>query len=153
MIMSLGRPTFTACRYSLIGASLVALAACASNPSPSAVGDRSAAVVPVRSNIITEAEIRSAGAASAYDLVQSLRPNWLNKRGPQTMTDASLANPAREGDIMVYMAVARLGGLAALREVAASSLVSVEFLDAAKANYRFGRGHPYGAIILSTAAK
>jgi hypothetical protein len=103
------------------------------------------------STTITQEEIRTAGAATAYDLVQSLRPKWLNKRGPQTMTDISLPAPPTEGDIMVYLAVAKLGGLNALREIPASSLVSLEFLDAVKANYRFGRGHPYGAIILKTS--
>ncbi|MEX2152911.1 MAG: hypothetical protein WD825_06190 [Gemmatimonadaceae bacterium] len=103
------------------------------------------------STIITHEEIRTAGAATAYDLVQGLRPKWLNKRGPQTMTDVSLSAPPTEGDIIVYLAVAKLGGLNAMREVPASSLVSIEFLDAAKANYRFGRGHPYGAIILNTS--
>lgn len=65
----------------------------------------------------------------------------------------SMAHTPTEGDIIVYLGIAKLGGLSALREVAATGLVYVEYLDAAKANYRFGRGHQYGAIILNTASR
>lgn len=95
--------------------------------------------------------MRAAVAADAFELVQSLRPLWLNKRGPQT--DVRLPAAPKEGDVVVYLDRARLGGRDALREIAAASLVSIEFLDAAKASYRFGRGHPYGAIVLNAAAK
>ena len=137
--------------YAVLPAALVVLSGCARASGP---GDaRASAAQRAASTVITQEEIRTAGAATAYDLIQSLRPRWLNKRGPQTLTDVTLANPPSEGDVIVYLAVARLGGLNALREIAASSLVSIEFLDAPKANYRFGRGHPYGAIILNTASQ
>lgn len=147
------RNSFRAYLSCVVPAGMIALAGCAPAPAPGSGETRPVAGPNVRSTIITQEEIRTAGAATAYDLVQSLRPRWLNKRGPQTLTDAKLTAPPTEGDIIVYMSSAKLGGLSALREVAASSLVSVEFLDAPKANYRFGRGHPYGAILLSTVSK
>ena|SRR5688572_22257722 len=148
MVPSVPRKSFSTSLCCVMAAALV-FAGCAPSRNSSAsrpAGSRN-------STVITREEIRTAGAANAYDLVQSLRPNWLNKRGPQTLTDVTLTDPRREGDIMVYLDVARLGGLSALREVPASSLMLVEFLDATKANYRFGRGHPYGAILLSPIPK
>jgi hypothetical protein len=132
---------------------MIVFSGCAGAPTPGSGETRPVGGSRLSSTTITQEEIRTAGAANAYDLVQSLRPRWLNKRGPQTLTDTKLAAPPTEGDIIVYMSTAKLGGLNALREVPASSLVSIEFLDAPKANYKFGRGHPYGAILLHVTSK
>ena len=100
-------------------------------------------VEPQRQNpkLITLDEIQSSGAATAFDLVETLRPLWLNKRGPQSFVD--------DGDVWVYMENARLGGRSTLREIAAASIGSMQFLDVKDANYRYGQGHPYGAIVIS----
>lgn len=92
-------------------------------------------------NVITAEEIRAASATNAYDLVRALRPTWLIKRGPQSVS--------QESDIMVYLDRTRLGEAPALREIPAAQLSFLEFLDPAAANFRFGAGHPYGAIVLS----
>lgn len=138
-----GRSFRVALNRALPASLLVVFAACAQ------VSPGEARPVPeqrAKSTVITQEEIRTAGAANAYDLVQSLRPMWLNMRG-------SIAHTPTAGDIIVYLGVAKLGGLAALREVSASSIVSAEYLDAPKANYRFGKGHQFGAIILSQVSK
>lgn len=125
----------------LVGSLLLGiLAGCAGTP-----GSGPAGSAPVRSNsnVISAEEIRTAAAANAFDLVTGLRPTWLYKRGPQSV--------AGESDIIVYMEGARMGGIPALRDIPASTLGLLEYLDATKANYRFGRGHPYGAIILHLA--
>jgi hypothetical protein len=125
-------------RYSIIIAGLaLATAACASTASnPASGGQRGPR------DFIGADEIESAGGGNALDLVRSLRPTWLAKRGPQSLHF--------EGDVVVYMGTARLGGPRALSEVAVSSLTSLRYLDMAAANYRFGPGHPYGAIIVHT---
>lgn len=92
-------------------------------------------------NVITAEEIRAASATNAYDLVRGLRPAWLYKRGPQSVT--------QESDIIIYLDRTRLGDVSALREIPAANLSFLEFLDPAAANFRFGAGHPYGAIVLS----
>lgn len=94
-------------------------------------------------NYIGQEEIRGAAATTAFDAVRALRPAWLVKRGPQSVS--------YEADIVVYLGRARLGGIEALREIAAGNVTSLEFLNPAAANYRFGAGHPYGVIIVSTA--
>lgn len=68
---------------------------------------------------------------------------WLNKRGPQSLH--------HEGEILVYLGTAKLGGIQSLGELDAGTLTSLQFLDVAAANYRFGPGHPYGVILVSTA--
>lgn len=94
-------------------------------------------------NYITQEEIRGAASTTALDAVRALRPAWLVKRGPQSVS--------YEADIVVYLGRARLGGIDALGEMAAGNVTSMEFLSPAAANYRFGAGHPYGAIVVSTA--
>ena len=91
--------------------------------------------------LITLDEIQNSGAATAFDVVETLRPLWLNKRGPQSFVD--------DGDVWVYMENARMGGRASLREIAASAVGSMQYLDVKDANYRYGQGHPYGAIVIS----
>lgn len=129
-------------RYSIILAGLFVGAGACAPPSSSS----SAATVASQGggrNFIGPEELRTAAAANALDLVRSLRPMWLNKRGPQSLH--------YEGEIVVYLSTARMGGVQALSEISVASLTSLQFLDVAAANYRFGPGHPYGAIVVSTA--
>ena len=96
-----------------------------------------------RAHVILLDEIQHSGAPTVYELVQTHRPMWLNKRGPVSFQN--------DGDVVVYLdEVARVGGPASLREIATASVGAVRYLDAVEANYRFGRGHPYGAILVST---
>lgn len=125
---------------------LAGVSGCASPRSSSSGTTASASSHPAParrdSKLILLDEIRASGAATAFDLVQTLRPMWLNKRGPQSIQN--------EGDVHVYVGDTRMGDLDALREIAAASIASIRYLDAKEANYKFGQGHPYGAIVIST---
>lgn len=125
-------------RYSIILAGLtLATAACASAaPKPDSGGQRGPR------DFISIDEIEKAGGGTALDLIRNLRPMWLTKRGPQSLH--------YEGDVVVYMGTARLGGPRALSDIPISSLTSLRYLEMAAANYRFGPGHPYGAIIVAS---
>jgi len=108
---------------------------------------------------IALAEIRRSQARSALELVQELRPLWLQKRGIQNPGETGRASSnGRDltvipgtGGIMVYLDNARVGEVDALREIPVSSLSGARYLDAAAATQRFGGGHPHGAIVLLTA--
>lgn len=129
-------------RYSIILACLVLVTdACA--PTVSTPGSSVSSAQRGARDFIGADEIQNAAGGSALDFVRSVRPMWLTKRGPQSFR--------YEGEVVVYLVTARLGGLQALSEIPVSSLTSLQFLDVAAANYRFGAGHPYGAIIVSTA--
>ena len=99
---------------------------------------------PARANprFISLAEIQNSGESTAFDVIQSLRPLWLNKRGAQSIQF--------DTDILVYLGTAQIGTLPSLRQIPAATIASMEFLDAKAANYRFGMGHPNGAIVIST---
>ncbi len=123
--------------FAVVALCLIATA-CASSPS----GVDTAG--PSRSrNFIPQEEISGAvsGTGTALDAVRVLRPIWLVKRGPQSIS--------YEADIWVYVGTARLGGVESLREIAAANVAWMEFLDPAAATNRYGAGHPYGAIVVS----
>ena len=122
-------------------ASLVLLLVIAACGSTDGVGRTPA---PERDRI-SRAEIDASSAANAYDLVQSLRPQWLTVRGIRTMDEMVGQNP-----ILVYMDNARLGGPDALRNVPHGSVRYLRFFNAAEATQRWGGGHLHGAILIST---
>lgn len=132
----------------LVVASAAAIAGCTPPRASTSVAPADSAVRGSRprrnqsSKLILAEEIQQSGAATAWDAISSLRPMWLRKRGPQSLQN--------EGDVLVYVGDARMGTLDALREIAAASIASMRYLDAKEANYKFGQGHPYGAIVIST---
>lgn len=114
------------------------LGACGHRPS----SQRVAAAPATDPRYITLDEIQHSGEATAYDVVESLRPMWFHKRGPQSFLF--------ETDILVYNGDAQLGDRNVLREIAASSVASLRFLDAKDATFRYGASHPNGVIVVST---
>jgi hypothetical protein len=120
----------------LIGVCLVltaAVSACAASAGSPGQEDR---------DVITAEQISAASASDAYQIVQSMRPMWLRKRGSQ--------NIRNEGDIVVYYDNARMGGPAALRGISPTAITSIRFFDAAEANFRWGMGHTHGVILVLT---
>ena len=97
------------------------------------------------SDIITREEIEESTAATAYDLVLNLRPQWLRTRGIST-----LAQAAGQEDIVVYMNNARLGFRDAMRQVPLGAVQYLQFFSAREATHRWGAGHLHGAILIST---
>lgn len=94
-------------------------------------------------DLITSAELDELGAAStALDLIQRLRPNWLRTRGAVSFSQNS--------PIMVYVDRVRLGGPRTLTQIPASTVESIQFLDAMAATRQFGTDHANGAILVTT---
>ena len=96
-------------------------------------------------DVIAQHQIDADGSRTVYELVQRLHPLWLQKRGTNTIQD--------DGDIVVYLDNARLGGPETLREIPAGNAASVRFLDAGRAQYRYGVGHMHGAIVVTTRTR
>jgi len=111
------------------------LQGCASSGQGLATGSR---------NVILREELVENPAVNAYDLVQSLRPQWLRIREEFGI--------GRANDLVVYLDHARLGGRDALREISVGNIQYLQYLEPAAANLRFGAGHAYGAILVSTHA-
>jgi hypothetical protein len=96
-------------------------------------------------HFISRAEIDENSAQTAYDLVASLRPQWLWKRGLQNLSEAT-----GNETLIVYMDNARLGPPETLRRVTLGSVRFIEYFDARRATQRWGTGHMQGAILVST---
>ena len=98
-------------------------------------------------NVITLPEVEAARTNNvidnAYELVRTLQPMWLRKRGSHSIQ--------YEGDIVVYLDNVRLGGPEALRQVETINITSIRYYDPGAANFKFGSGHDHGAIQVSTA--
>ena len=76
---------------------------------------------------------------SAFEAIESLRPNWLYRRGS-------------ESDVQVYVDDTHLGGQGELRTIRLSSVAVIRHLDGIQATARYGLGHDNGAILVTTRA-
>jgi hypothetical protein len=94
---------------------------------------------------ITREEIERSGVqGNVFDLVYSLRRNWLNVRGEDLVPG--------EAQLVVYLNNLRLGTFSQLREVPSAGVVAVRYFTAAEATYRWGAGHMRGAIEILTTS-
>jgi hypothetical protein len=113
----------------IAGALLMAVAAC---------GPASGAGPMPRSNarVISQVEIEQTPASNLYDLIQRLRPGWMQQR----------AAAGAYGYPTVYVGSQVLGGIERLREISLSNVREVRYLDPIEATSRFGRTVPFGVI-------
>ncbi|HET9949366.1 MAG TPA: hypothetical protein VFQ22_10635 [Longimicrobiales bacterium] len=98
--------------------------------------------------LILREEIEESTARNAFELVQTLRPQWLRTRGLTNLRQAGGVE-----DIVIYMDNARLGYPEELRRVPLAAVEYLEFFDAREATQRWGGGHIHGAILVSTRAR
>lgn len=129
----------------LIVALGVGLSGCASTGSTGSGGDPS---------VLTAEQIAVSSARNAYDLIQNLRPRWLQTRGQYSMqtttqqTATGTVSGMTAAEIVVYLDGARVGGADSLRQIDPRNLASMQRLSATDATQRFGTGHIHGAIVL-----
>lgn len=91
-------------------------------------------------NMISTAEIEQAGFGDAYQIVQALRPLWLQKRGPSTIN--------LEEGVKVYLDGSLLGGPDLLRQISIQTIDRIRYMDAIEATQRWGMDHGHGAIVV-----
>lgn len=108
-------------------------------------GSGSDSPAPRDYNVITLAEIEATEAATAYQIVQQLRPRWMiRNRGQRSFAEsgADYAQvvvddmPPREFDF--------------LRELRRDTLQEIRFLDAREATLLYGTGYNAGVIKVTT---
>jgi hypothetical protein len=92
--------------------------------------------------MIPAEEIRDTRARDAYEIIQFLRPGWLQQRGAYSFRD--------DGGIAVYLNSVRLPNLEALRDIETAAVVYIRYFDAVAAQFRFGLSHNHGAIQVVT---
>ena len=88
-------------------------------------------------NLITADELRTVAAASVYEVVRHLRPNWLRPRG-------------RTGMPVVYRDDMRWGeDPRSLARLSTRNVKEIRFISASEASTRYGSGFK-GVILVKT---
>lgn len=114
---------------------LIVVASCASG---------GGAADSTRSNqVITGEDVTDLDVATAYEVVQRLRPGWLRGRGPASLSGA-------EGLPLVYIDGIRSGGIEALGNVHAGIVTEIRFLSGRDASVTYGLDHGSGVIEVET---
>jgi len=94
--------------------------------------------------VITHAEILRANQSDVLAVIQTLKPQWLRKRGRSSINFENVAS------IRVYVDNFPLEGAESLRGMPPHDVVMIEFLDGQTATQRFGTNHLNGAILIRT---
>lgn len=110
------------------------IAACASSGGTSARVDR---------NLLTREQILETNRQNVFEVVESLRSNWLRSRGPSSLN-------ARDAVVQVYLDDARMGGVEMLRNINTSLVQYIRWYDGIAATGRWGLDHGAGVIYVST---
>ena len=95
--------------------------------------------------LITREQVVTGNYRNAYEAVQALHAPWLISRG----TD-SFSNPSQ---VWVYINEVKMGGVAMLKDIAASDIASIRRFDGITASSRWGLDHGSGAIMVSTRVR
>jgi len=119
-------------------AAVLGLTACASSGASSgAAGPRTSR------DLLTSEQITNTKYTNMFDVIQSLRSNWMNDRG----TD-SLMGPSSV--VQVYLDDNRLGGVETLKTITPQQVEYVRHYDGVAASGRWGLDHGKGVIYVST---
>jgi hypothetical protein len=95
-------------------------------------------------NVITAAEIESANANTAYDVIAKLHANFLNSRGPNSILLKEKKEPT------VYVDQVEFGPIASLRSIPASNIAEIRFISGWDAMTKYGSDHVAGVIQIYT---
>jgi hypothetical protein len=93
-------------------------------------------------DLLIQEQIRGSGYSTVYDVISSLRPNWLRTRGVD-----SFAAPSQ---IQVYVDNTRFGNINTLTQISPVSVYYIQWYDGISASARWGLGHGSGVIYIST---
>ncbi|NJD11933.1 MAG: carboxypeptidase regulatory-like domain-containing protein [Gemmatimonadetes bacterium] len=101
-------------------------------------------------------EIRGGPPTDAWDIVRTLRPNWIARA-----ESPALAEGAAHGELVVYLDRMRLSTLngdpdvrgytsaeAALSQVPVAWIASIEYIPPIEAAAIYGLGHGYGVVVI-----
>jgi hypothetical protein len=91
-------------------------------------------------NVITRAEIEDSHANSAWDAVAKLRANFMTSRGANSLLVKVNKEPT------VYLDDVEYGNLGTLKQIPASSVAEIRFIEGWNAETKYGPGHAAGVI-------
>ena len=114
---------------------MIAVTACSAG-----TGAKSSA--PTDRSLLTREEIQRSGANEAFTAVQTLRPQWLVKRGTTSFN--------QNESIKIYLDGSLMGGPEHLRQISANSIDSIRHMNGLDATQRYGLDHGQGALLVFT---
>lgn len=91
-------------------------------------------------NVLTQEQLAATNSDNLYDAIAKLRPDWLTRRGPTSVSDPTPASAS------VFMNGTLLGKAEYLVQMRVLDATEVHYWDAGTASARFGMGHPRGVI-------
>jgi hypothetical protein len=97
----------------------------------------------VQRNLITQEEIDAAQMATAFDVVQRLRPQWLHNRG------GSVPDPDGSVEVRVYYNSQPMGGVEVLKDYTAGQVATLRYFDPISARTTYGPGNGRGVIVVT----
>jgi hypothetical protein len=97
------------------------------------------------SQLITEDEIDASRAATAYEVIQKLRANFLSNRG-ETSFNKNTSQPYPT----VYLDGQEYGPISTLRNIPASQIANIRLYRSWEATTKFGSGNMGGVIAVTT---
>ncbi len=100
----------------------------------------------IRSNpdIILREDIIATNRSTAYEVIEMLRPIWLQPRSGQSVN--------RPGGITVFINDVRYGDIQSMRSIPSVDIHLIQRYSATAASQRWGPGHSEGVIFISTQA-
>ena len=104
-------------------------------------GSRSA----VDQYVITLAEIEATEARDAYEVVQQLRPRWMNRNRGQRSINESASDYAK-----VVLDDLPPREFASLREIPRNAILEIRFLEPREATFQYGTGYNAGVVKVTT---
>ncbi len=127
-------------------AAALALILCAGCASGGAAGTTATSTATNRPagdpNLITRQQIEEQRFATAYDVVKTLRGNWLNARGVE-----SFRYPTA---VQVYLDDVHVGDVSTLQTISTTPIQFIRYYNAQDATAKWGVDHGRGAIYIST---
>ena len=106
-------------------------------------GAAAASAPTTNRDFIARDEIDKGQWPNAYELIRSVRPQWLRVRGRDTIV-------GEPGTVQVVLDDVRLGATDALRTLPVGGIAYFQWLDGITASQRWGMGFGNGAIFVST---
>lgn len=95
-------------------------------------------------NVITRVEIEGSRGNTAWDVVKKLRGNFMASRGSNSLLVKVNKEPT------VYLDEVEFGDLGTLRQIPASSVAEIRFIEGWNAETKYGPGHAAGVIQVYT---
>lgn len=130
----------------LASRTLLALTVCLTLACASGAGGPATGGSGRNPNVITSEDIAQVNEATAYDVVQRLRPSFLQARSMGTPSTSGRRGSSGAAGVSVYVGDTRMGGTDYLQSIAATQVKEIRYYPAADATSKWGTGNSSGAI-------